>query len=58
MLKNTESFEVIVKIKIDCFNQDDANYIADCYAEMAKKYKSIDAETAEVISVIKLDDQN
>ena len=56
MSKNTESFEVTVKINIECFNQDDANYIAAQYAAMATKYKSIGAESAEVISVIKLDD--
>lgn len=58
MSNNNETFEVMVKIKIECFNQDDANYIAEKYANMALQYASIGAETAEIISVIKLDEQN
>lgn len=58
MSNNNETFEIMVKIKLECFNQDDANYIAEKYANMAVQYASIGAETANVISVIKLNEQN
>lgn len=49
-----KTYDVTVKIRLTVDEQEDVRDVAQAYADMATRYRSISAETSEVISIRKV----